>query len=146
MDDVAKLLHSGQFLMDDIVYKYIKLPAAAVTPAAGILAEIGDAFLAIIVDEYEVSLLIADDDYEEFKHRLPGAVLSDSNYRLISFDLELEPTLVGFMAHISTALAEARISVIPMGAWSRDHFLVPEADADKALIILKSLTSGRSNA
>jgi hypothetical protein len=126
---------------DEVDYALIKLPPKAITAAASIIAEIGEAFCALIADKDEVSLVIPHEAVEEFERRLPGKSVSSTPYRLITFDLELDAALVGFMAKISTTLAQANVSIIPFGAFSRDHLLVPRDQIEVALATLRRLQS-----
>lgn len=136
---IQQALQEASLYNDDLQYRFVQLPAKAITLAAGIIAEAGNPFMALLVDKDEVTLMIEQEDFEHFQKRLRDATMSDIVYRLITFDVELEPTLVGFMAHISTALAEAKISILPFAAYTRDHLFVAEADFDKAMTILKQL-------
>ncbi len=126
---------------DKVDYALIRLPFQAITPAAGIIAEIGEAFCALIADKDEVSLVIPYEAVAEFEKRLPGKTVSPTPYRLITFDLELDAEMVGFMAKISTTLAEANVSIIPFGAFSRDHLMVRRDQVEVALAALRRLQS-----
>jgi hypothetical protein len=68
--------------------------------------------------------------------------VSDTKYRLITFDVALDLTLVGFMARVSQALAEARVTILPFAAYTRDHLLVPVEQFDRAWARLEKLTTG----
>jgi len=136
---VQQALSDATLYSDEHVYRFITLPPNAITVAAGIIAEAGHPFCAMIVDKDEVTLMLPDSAREEFQNRLKYATISEIQYRLITFDVVLEPTLIGFMAHITKALGEAKISVMPYAAFSRDHIFVAKADFDKALSTLKSL-------
>ncbi|MCA0453114.1 MAG: ACT domain-containing protein [Chloroflexi bacterium] len=126
---------------DNNDYAVIQLPARAITVAAGIVAEIGEAFCALIVDPYEVSLIIPQDAVGDFAGRLQGHTQADNSYRLITFDLALDFNLFGFMAAVSQALAEVQVSILPIAAYSRDHVLVPSQQFDIALGALQKLQS-----
>lgn len=121
---VEQAIAQTKLYTDDIVYALIKLPPQAITVAAGIIAEIGEAFCALIVDRDEVTLLVPQEALEDFAARLRGQTLSPDAYRLITLDVELEFTLVGFMAHISRALADAGVFILPYAAFTRDHIFV----------------------
>lgn len=141
---LEQALQDAVLYSDDYIYRFVKLPVNAITAAAGVIAQAGNPFSALLLDKDEVTLMIEDEDFEEFKKRLLDHEVSDIRYRLITFDVELEPNLIGFMAHISTALANAHISLMPFAAYSRDHIFVNEADFDKAITILENLkTSNR---
>jgi hypothetical protein len=114
----------SQLSTDEVVYTAIKLPAQAITAAAGVLAEIAEPFSALIVDKDEVSLYIPLDQYADFTKRLPLATQL-GEFRLITFEVEMEFDVVGFMAVVSAILAKANIPIMPFAAFSRDHILVP---------------------
>ncbi len=111
---------------DETPYALIHLPAPAITAAAGVLAEIGMAFSALVVDKDEVTLVLPQDTWEPFAARLPDYRVVD-DFRLITFDSPLDMALVGFMALISQVLAKAGVSLIALSAFERDHILVPAA-------------------
>lgn len=136
---VEQALSDAQLYTDDVIYRFVTLPTNAITVAAGIIAEASVPFCALLVDKDEVTLMIPDDVCDAFSNRLKYGTISEITYRLITFDVVLEPTLIGFMAYITKALAEADISVMPFAAYSRDHLFVAEADIDKAMSILQSL-------
>jgi hypothetical protein len=60
---------------------------------------------------------------------------------VITFDIALEMSLVGFMARISQALADANVSILTFAAFTRDHILVPIDQFDIALAALEKLKS-----
>jgi hypothetical protein len=136
VDDV---LANAELYSDGYSYRFVKLPPNAITVAAGIIAEAGNPFMALLADKDEVTLMLEDEDYQEYKNRLRNHEVSDTLYRLITFDIVLEPTLVGLMARITQVLAAAQISVMPFAAYSRDHIFVGEADFDRAIQVLQQL-------
>ncbi|MBI1280040.1 MAG: ACT domain-containing protein [Anaerolineaceae bacterium] len=139
--DVVSALKQTELYSDGIDYAVIKLPAQAITAAAGIVAEIGEAFCALIVDKDEVSLILPSEAVEDFAGRLKGHTLASDRYRLITFDLVLDFNLFGFMAVVSDTLAGAKVSILPIAAFSRDHILVPSRQFDIAIQALKKLQS-----
>lgn len=138
---VRKALQQVRLYTDEVDYSIIKLPARAITVAAGIVAEIGEAFCTLIVDKDEVSLIIPIEAVTDFANRLKDHRASPMPYRLITFDLELDFALFGFMAVVSTELAKAEVSILPIAAFSRDHIFVPSSQFDIAFQILKKLQS-----
>ena len=136
---VESVLQTVALYSDNQLYSFVQLPLGALTAAAGVVAETGEPFAALLIDKDEVSLMIAATAWEDFQRRLPGAQVSPVTYRLLTIDLPLEPTLVGLMARISQTLADAQISILPFAACSRDHIFVPEIDFDRALAALNAL-------
>ena len=136
---LEEALQNAVLYSDDYIYRFVKLPVNAITAAAGVIAQAGNPFSALLLDKDEVTLMIEDEDFHEFKKRLLDHEVSDIGYRLITFDIELEPTLIGFMAQVSTTLASENISLMPFAAYSRDHIFVSEVDFDRAITILENL-------
>lgn len=136
---VEEALQTAQLYTDHLEYSLIRLPARAIMAAAGVLAEIGEPFGAVIADKDEVTLVIPAEAVVTFSKRLLGHRTGDTAYRLITFDLELEPTLTGFMARVAGALADANVPILPLAAFSRDHLLVPADKFDAAWDALKQL-------
>ncbi len=136
---VQEILNNCNFVSDDQTYAVTRLPARAITAAAGVIAEIGEPFLALLADAHEVTLVIPHDALADFERRLQGYEAIVDHYRLITCDSVLPPDLIGFMARISAILAEASVTILPFAAYSRDHFLVPENQFDQAMKALQSL-------
>lgn len=138
---VEEALANAEFYSDEQLYHIVKLPARAIMVASGIIAEISTPFSALIVDKDEVSLIIVPDAVEEFASRLGDYEVSEVQYRLITIDITLDLNMVGFMAVVSTALAEAGVNILTYGAYTRDHFLVPTDKFATAMNTLKQLQS-----
>jgi hypothetical protein len=136
---IQEVLKAAILYSDGYFYRFISLPPNAIIVAASVVAEAANPFTALLVDKDEVTLMLEDEDFAEYGKRLLGSKVSETRYRLITFDVELEPTLVGFMAKISTALADANITIMPFAAFSRDHLFVQEADFEKAIAVLEGL-------
>jgi uncharacterized protein len=132
-------LQQTKLATDGERYRMAQLPSNAIMLAAGLLAEVSSAFTALIVDKDEVTLILPDEAVEEFEGRLRDATVDTSGYRLITFDAVLPFGLVGYMAAVSAAAARAGVSIIPLGAFSRDHILVREAQFDAAWQALQSM-------
>ncbi|PJF28184.1 MAG: hypothetical protein CUN53_01220 [Phototrophicales bacterium] len=128
---------------DGEAYRFIRLPSSRVTAAAGVLAEISDPFLALIVDKDEITLVLPEVVINDYTKRLGEHSLSDSAYRLITFDIELNHDLIGFTALVSTALEAAGVPLMPLAAFSRDHILVPADHFQTAWNALEKLKAGQ---
>lgn len=124
---------------DDLRYRILHLPTNAITAAAGILAEISEPFTALLVDKDEVTLILSEEDYREYERRLLGQRSSEALYRLITIDFVLDLNFVGFLAYISTALAQADIPIMAYSAFQRDHLLIAENHFDQAMQVLQAL-------
>jgi hypothetical protein len=134
-------LAQAQLYTDEIEYILVRFPPRAITAAAGVLAEIGEPFGVLIADKDEVTLVVPADAQADYIERLPDHVVSPQHYRLITFDIALDLSLVGFLALISAALAEAGVSIMAFAAYSRDHILVTTGEFDIAMAALEKLQS-----
>jgi len=141
---VDKVLHSASLYSDGQIYRLLKLPPNAITLAAGVVAEIGLPYCAMVADKDEVSLMIPDEARKAYSARLRDAKVNEREYRLITLDAVLDPELVGFMARIAEALAAVRIPILTFAAYSRDHFFVSNDDFDKAMRTLQTLQEERA--
>ena len=89
----------------------------------------------IFQDKFEVTLLLDEIDFKKIRYSILSAK-SQSGFRLLTFDIELDFTVVGFIALVAKILADANISIIALSAFSRDHLLIKQNDLAKALMIL----------
>jgi hypothetical protein len=136
---VQQALQQATLYSDDVLYSLIRLPPNGIMAAAGIFADLGEPFAALIADKDEVTLVIPTDAVAGFANRLRNHRVGESSYRLITFDVELEPTLTGFMARVSEALAAAQIPILTFAAFSRDHLLIPADRFGAAWAALQTL-------
>ncbi|MYE77670.1 MAG: ACT domain-containing protein [Chloroflexi bacterium] len=132
-------LREATLVSDGCLYRLLQLSPKAITLAAGVLAVAAWPFSALLVDKDEVTLLLPDEACQEFARRLRHAAISDEAYRLITIDIELDSALVGFMALLSGALAEAGIPILTYAAFSRDHIVVRAHDFEAAMRALRQL-------
>lgn len=86
-------------------------------------------------DEFEVTMLLDEDDWRVMRHSARDAKV-ESGFRLVTLDIELSWNVVGFLAHVTTILAKENISVGAISAFSRDHLLIKQDDIGKALKVL----------
>jgi hypothetical protein len=64
---------------------------------------------------------------------------ADTGWKIITFDMVLPFSLVGFLARVTSALARAGIGICALSAYSTDHILVKSRDLEKALGTLDKL-------
>ena len=89
----------------------------------------------IFKDRWEVTLLLDETDFEAMRVGLRDAKIG-KGFRLLSFDVELDFSVVGFLAFVSNKLAENQIPIVALSAFSRDHLLIKQEDLTKSLKIL----------
>jgi len=89
---------------------------------------------AVIQDQNEITLIV-----EEEKLDTIPVIEVERGWRMITFDMILPFGVVGFLARIAQGLAEARIPIFALSAYSTDHILVKHDYLDKAVDVLESL-------
>ena len=90
--------------------------------------------MAVIKDSRETTCVV-----EEARLRPQKFLGIEGGWRMITFDMVLPFTLVGFLAVVSGALAEAGISIFTLSAYSTDHIFVKNRDLEKAVRTLEKL-------
>jgi uncharacterized protein len=110
------------------------------TSRAGLLELLGDNSLSprmsapfmIFMDPHEVTLVLDEIDLGIMRPGLTTAKI-ENGYRMLTFNIVLELSVVGFMAEISRILAEAGVAILPLSAFSRDSLLIKQDDLATAL-------------
>lgn len=132
---------SIQLYLPETRYAVASLPLEYYSEAVECLrgaAEDGNAeyFVSLIRDKQEITLMIAEDIWRSIAVRFPGAQ-ARGDWRMIRFDTVLDFSVVGFIAEVSRALAEADISILSVSTYSTDAVLVHELQFDAAVIAVK---------
>lgn len=89
----------------------------------------------IFKDQFEITLLLDGIDFGKIRNHLQN-VKAESGFRLLTFDIELDFNVFGFLAEILRILAEAEIPIVALSAFSRDHILIKQENLAKALKVL----------
>ena len=89
---------------------------------------------ANIKDRNELTVVI---DQTKIKNK--DVIEIEKDWKILTFKMVLPFQLVGFMAKVSKALADEKVSIFAVSAFSTDHILVKEKDLAKAVKALKSL-------
>ena len=92
----------------------------------------------IFKDRWEVTLLLDETDFGTMRVGLRDARV-ERGFRLLSFDVELDFSVVGYLAPVAATLAEHNIPIVALGAFSRDHLLIKQEDLARALKVLGEL-------
>jgi hypothetical protein len=118
-------------------YVLVSLPPSALPEATDLLRR-ARAFAAVVLERDEVSLTLAATDW-----RASGlesrASAEDGPYRAITFALDIELDVCGYLARAAECLAEAGVSIVPQCAFRKDHLLVREAQLARAVEALEAL-------
>ena len=72
---------------------------------------------------------------------LPAQLIrrEEKGWKIITFDVELPFELTGFLAAITEMLAQRKVPVFALSAFSTDHLLIREAHLEAALRALAEL-------
>lgn len=89
----------------------------------------------LMLDRYEVSLLLAEDDWRTMRHAARDAKV-EGGFRLLTLDIELGWNVVGFLSLVTAILAEVNVSVGAISAFTRDHLLIKQDDLP---VVLRTL-------
>ncbi|MGA9996907.1 MAG: ACT domain-containing protein [Pyrinomonadaceae bacterium] len=95
----------------------------------------GSAPFMLLRDEFEVTLLLDETDWQTMRHAARDARV-EGGFRLVTFNIELGWNVVGFLARVTEILAAEGIAIGALTAFSRDHLLIKQDDLGKALRIL----------
>ena len=94
-----------------------------------------DAPFMILRDAHEVTLVLEEEDWRRIRHAVRDAKI-ETGYRLVTLDIELPWSTVGYFARVTEILAAAGISVGALSSFSRDHLLIKQEDLGQALRVL----------
>ena len=119
-------------------YHLVSLPLTALGEAAALVSRAPGGFSCLVKERDEVSLTIAALAWAESPLR-PSARGDEGPFRVITFDLDLDLGVTGYLAPAAEALAAAGVPIVPQCAFLKDHVLVPEAYLAAAVLALERL-------
>jgi len=95
-------------------------------------------YSSVTYTEEEVSVVLRASDWDALEGSFPES-REEGPYRLLTFDIVLDLSIVGFLSVVSTALAEEGVSIYAVSTYLKDHILVKKADEARALEALRRL-------
>jgi hypothetical protein len=116
-------------------FAVVSLPLDRYGEVVACLSAVDD-FVSLTRDKEEVTLIVAEDVWRKLAPRFPDAITQEGR-RLIRFDTVLDFSVVGFIAEISRALADADISILSISTYRTDAVLVHESRFDDAVNAIK---------
>ena len=93
---------------------------------------------SVTYDHMEVSVVLSESQWEELRDGFT-AYRVEGPYTLITFDIVLDLSLVGFLSVVSSVLADEGVSIYALSTYMRDHILVRKEDAGRAVAALEGL-------
>jgi hypothetical protein len=103
-----------------------------------LLAGVSAPFMQFIVEPDVLTLVLPEGEWRALSPAFPHA-RRQGPFRAISFDLDLPDDLVGFLAAVSRALAEAGVPILAICGYAKDHVLVREEHLEQALAAIAAL-------
>lgn len=137
-DEIKKLWSATRLLLWPEEYRLISLAHAQLSLAAHAVARAAPSFAALVLERDEVSLALPERVWQRFSAQFAHATI-DGPYRVITFDLNIELSVSGYLLPAAERLAEAGISIVPQCAFMKDHLLIKAEDAARAMNRLQEL-------
>ncbi len=119
------------------IRRYFKNGRAVVSPGTYAIVKTRRALVnafAVIKDDREMTCII-----DEAKLGSQKFLGFEGDWRLITFDMVLPFSLIGFFAAVSGALADAGVSLFAVSAYTTDHVFVKSPKLDVAIKALENL-------
>jgi hypothetical protein len=110
-----------KFSVDPSKYTIAKLNA---------VPEFSDKVFSVIKDQNEITVVAKEGFIPQ-----PNSV--EGFFKRITFDVALPYDLIGFVAHVSTLLANSNVPILAYSAFSTDHLFVKEEDLGRAVEALE---------
>ena len=139
-ENIMKLLAETKILVHPEAFTLVSIDRREEVEARRLLRDL-EAFSSVTFDAAEVSLVVKADDWEGLRDSF-SRFEEEGPYRLITFDIVLDLSVVGFLAVVSARLAEAGVSIYALSTFLRDHILVKAEDCETAERVLKQLVEG----
>jgi hypothetical protein len=120
--DIRTYFRNGRAVVSDETYAIVKTKRAL----AG--------SLAVIKDDRETTCIISESKLGSQKF-----LGFEGDWRMITFDMVLPLSLVGFFAAVSTALADVEVNLFAVSAYTTDHIFVKDQKLATAVKALEKL-------
>jgi hypothetical protein len=134
--DVRELLGKTKLVVLPEDYFVISLPVDAKPIPGEWYRPATTRFAVFIREPNEITLVVPRRKWLRMQHMFEKFVVSEP-MKVITFDIKLSLNVYGYIAAISRVLADARISVLPMSSFYRDHILVQKKDLPRSVKLLR---------
>ena len=91
-------------------------------------------FVAVIKDHNELSVIIDNQQLDQTPY-----LKAEDNWKILTFEAVLPFELVGFLAAVAKVLADAKISIFALSAYSTDHIMVKADKLTETKEVLEKL-------
>ncbi|HMO58733.1 MAG TPA: ACT domain-containing protein [Roseiflexaceae bacterium] len=124
-------------------YALVGLDAREQIVALRLLAGLRATFWQVTVEPEMITLLVEERDWRDLAPAFTRPRVQRP-MRIISFDIDLPPDLVGFMAMLTDAIAAMGVSLLAVCSFNQDHLVVREQDLDAVGAALDRLVTDAS--
>lgn len=119
-------------------YWLISVAPEQLTLAAQTLRQVTSSFAALVLERDEVSLTLPEEAWQKCSAQFVNAKVAGP-YCALTFDLNIELSVSGYLLPAAERLAEAGISIVPQCAFLKDHLLLQEEDTVRAMAIMQQM-------
>ena len=113
----------------------IKLPLKETVVIKDKMKLIGSSFFSLAIDKDEITLVIPDVEWNKISDSFLELKV-ERTYKVISLELKLEWTVVGYVSYIARVLAEVGIPIGVVSCYSKDYLLIKKHDIFMAIQLL----------
>ncbi len=139
--DVRKLLGKTKLVVLPEDYFLIRLPVDTKPIPGEWYRPATTRFAVFIREPKEITLVVPRRKWLRMQNIFDRFDVSDP-MKVITFDVKLSLKVYGYIAAISKVLGDAKISLLPMSSFNRDHILVSKRDLPRSVRLLRQfLTS-----
>ncbi len=123
----------------------VSLPHGSLPEAARLIESaskggLPGSFAALVVEDDEVSLTIGESAWNDAAGSIAHNAVAGP-YAAITLRLDIDLGVCGYLLPAARLLAEAGISIVPQCAYLKDHLVIRDEDADRAVVILEGLVA-----
>ena len=137
-DEIKKLWRATRLQLWPEKYWLLSLAHAELHEAAKAVSASTQYFAALVLERDEISLTLCENIWKQHVDHITCTAQAGP-YRVITFDLNIELSVSGYLLPAAARLAEAGISIVPQCAFLKDHLLIKAEDAARAMRVLQQL-------
>jgi hypothetical protein len=132
----AELLAATKVVLRPERFVLVGLEADQLSPALVVLATDPPEFASVVAEPDVTSLVVSEKVWNVMADDFPNARI-EAGYRVITFEQEMGWDIVGFLAHVTSLLANEGIPLGAICGYTRDHLFVHERYAQRAVQVLE---------
>ena len=136
LEDVSKLLGKTKLVVLPEDYFLIRLPVDTKPIPGEWYRPATTRFAVFIREPKEITLVVPRRKWLRMQNIFEKFEVSEP-MKVITFDIKLSLAVYGYIAAISKVLAEAKVSLLPMSSFNRDHILVSKKDLPRSIRLLR---------